>query len=55
MEMLTLFGIVVVIAGLYFGCQVLIPMSLAVVLTFFSPTGIRIRGENDLGNSPRPS
>jgi hypothetical protein len=31
---LTLVGIVVVIPGLYFGCPILIPLALAVVLAF---------------------
>jgi predicted PurR-regulated permease PerM len=50
-RLLTLVGIVVVIAGLYFGRQVLIPLALAVVLAFLLAPVVRILEKVRLGRA----
>ena len=51
-RLLTLVGIVVVIAGLYFGRQVLIPMALAVVLAFLLTPLVGLLEKSHLGRVP---
>ena len=50
-RLLTLVGIVVVIAGLYFGRQVLIPLALAVVLAFLLAPVVRVLEKVRLGRA----
>lgn len=51
-RLLTLVGIVVVIAGLYFGRQVLIPLALAVVLAFLLSPFVALLEKGHFGRVP---
>jgi predicted PurR-regulated permease PerM len=51
-RLLTLVGIVVVIAGLYFGRQVLIPLALAVVLAFLLTPFVALLEKGHFGRVP---
>jgi predicted PurR-regulated permease PerM len=51
-RLLTLVGVVVVIVGLYFGRQVLIPMALAVVLAFLLTPLVGLLEKSHLGRVP---
>ena len=51
-RLLTLVGIVVVIAGLYFGRQILIPLALAVVLAFLLTPIVGLLEKGHLGRVP---
>ncbi len=51
-RLLTLVGIVVVIAGLYFGRQVLIPLALAVVLAFLLTPLVALLEKGHFGRVP---
>jgi predicted PurR-regulated permease PerM len=51
-RLLTLVGIVVVIAGLYFGRQVLIPLALAVVIAFLLTPIVEVLERCHLGRVP---
>jgi predicted PurR-regulated permease PerM len=51
-RLLTLVGIVVVIAGLYFGRQILIPLALAVVLAFLLTPIVGLLEKGRLGRVP---
>ncbi len=51
-RLLTLAGIVVVIAGLYFGRQVLVPLALALIFAFLLAPGVDLVEKCRLGRAP---